>query len=91
MNTNQKIINSFITSQDYKDICYMVDHTPNLGTMVSCIEDLNYKIGLNILTSKDNQHIKKVTLGKKGEIRVQLTECKTNYVICAIIENKQNI
>ena len=92
MNNEQKIIKSFKKTQDYRDICYMIDHITMYDIMISCIEDLNYKIGLNILTSKEKGNIKNITLGKKGEIRIQLTKTKNNCNICAIIENfKTNI
>lgn len=90
MSQKEKIIKSFKESQDYKDLCYMVDHIPAQDIMISCVEDLHYKIGLNILTSKRKNNIKDIILGGKGEIRMQLTKTKNKRNVCAIIENFKN-
>ena len=87
MNDNQKIIDSFKQSQDYKDICYMIDHFSRTDIMISCLEDLGYKIGLDLVTSKDKPELKKIIIGKKNEIRVQITKYKDKHVICAIVKS----
>lgn len=88
----QKIVNKFKKTQDYRDICYMIDHVRNEEVRISCIEALNYKIGTNILFSESNTKIKNVIIGRKGEIRVQITPKYGIIAACAIVDfkNTQN-
>lgn len=73
-------------SIDIRDICYFIDHVKNIDFRASLIKELGYKIGVNVLT-KDS-HEKMITIGKKGEIRLQISpnENKMPLVKCAIIE-----
>ena len=71
---------------DIRDICYFVNHVKNLDLRVSLIESLGYKIGVNVVTN--HSHEKEVTIGKRKEVRVQITPQvgKSPLVKCAIIE-----
>jgi hypothetical protein len=71
---------------DVRDICYFVNHVANLELRVSLIESLGYKIGVDVATSYS--HEKMVTIGKRKEVRVQITPKTSNspLVKCAIIE-----
>ena len=89
METNEEqLINAFKQSYHYRDICYMVDHVPYREIMISCIEDLDYKIGLNLIRTSDKTNLKSVSIGKKGEYRVQLTKPENNLIICAIVDRE---
>lgn len=71
---------------DIRDICYFVSHVKNLDLRVSLIESLGYRIGINVVTKYS--HEKEVTIGKRKEVRVQITPQlgKTPIAKCAIIE-----
>jgi hypothetical protein len=71
---------------DVRDICYFVTHVKNLDLRVSLIESLGYRIGVDIATSYC--HEKMVTIGKRKEVRVQITPktSKSPLVKCAIID-----
>lgn len=71
---------------DIRDICYFVDHVKNYDLRISIIENLGYKLGVNV--AKDGCMEKEVTIGKRNELRVQITPKtnKTPLVICAIVE-----
>jgi len=72
-------------SIDIRDICYFVDHVHDIDFRVSLIKDLGYSIGVNVAT--ENSKLKEVTIGKRNEIRIQITP-RTKHsklVKCAII------
>lgn len=73
--------------RDYKDICYFIDHTTNVKFRKSLIEQLGYKIGVDV--KRKGCKPKDVIIGKRNEKRVQISEAVDNYplVMCAIIEN----
>lgn len=85
----QKIVN-FKKSQHYRDICYMIDHVKNRDICLNCLEDLNYRIGTNLIMSKKESKIKSVNLGKNGEYRVQVTPFKNNFATFAIYDPKKH-
>lgn len=88
--SDTKTINRFKKSQDYKDICYMVDHVVREDVRLSCIESLNYKVGLNILMPNNDPGIKGIILGKDGEIRMQITPKRGFIAACAIVDFKNS-
>ena len=71
---------------DVRDICYFITHVKNLELRVSLIESLGYKIGVDVV--KPYSHEKMVTVGKRKEVRVQITPKIGNspLVKCAIID-----
>lgn len=73
--------------QDIQDIYYFIDHVQDEKTLCSIIEQLGYKIGVNVVTQIT--HMKKdIIIGKRQELRIQLTDVQNNFplVCCAIIE-----
>lgn len=82
----QKLVASFKKTDDYRDICYMVDHVRDIEVRLSCLEALKYRLGLNLAIKDTRKEIKSVTIGKKGEFRVQVTECEDMFSVCAIVE-----
>lgn len=72
--------------RDIRDIFYFIDHVNNEDALCSIIEELGYKIGVNIRT--DNCKKKDISIGKRQELRVQLSDASPSFplVNCAIIE-----
>ena len=87
---DKKIIKLFKRSQDYIDICYMVDHVSNKEVRLSCIEELNYKLGTNMMMEGNQMEPKSVIIGRNGEFRVQITKCEDLFATCAIVEKTKN-
>lgn len=81
-----KRIEKFKTSQDYIDICYMIDHVKEYDVRANVLESLGYKIGFDIM--KIDKGVKNIYLGKKNEIRMQVTPKFKNINIakCVIID-----
>ena len=73
--------------RDYRDICYFVDHVRNIDFRINLIRSLGYKIGVNIVTSKDDKE-KSITIGKRKEYRIQIAPVlpRSQIVQCAIVE-----
>ena len=67
---NNNKIEEFKKTIHYRDICHFIDYIEHQDTFNSCMEDLGYSIGLNLLTSNDDLRIKNVILGANGEFRV---------------------
>lgn len=80
------MIKKFKNTQDYIDICYMVDHVKDLDFRLSCLESLGYRIGINVIKNESN--VKDIMIGKNKDIRVQVTPKigKLNIVKCVIID-----
>ena len=62
------MINKFKSSQDYKDICYMIDHIDDCELRVEMIEKLGYLV---ISDKASNNQIKAITC--EGKIKMQIT------------------
>lgn len=86
MTEKDKKIKSFMESQDYIDICYMIDHVSNASIRNSCLEDLGYSIGLNLLSENDKNESKHVIIGAKGEFRVQSNVAEGDFADCVIFK-----
>ena len=73
--------------RDFKDIEYFIDHVDNIDARIDTIRLLGYKIGVDVVT-KETDVVKKVIVGKKGELRVQIAPAMKgiNLAKCAIIE-----
>ena len=83
-----KRIENFKKSQDYIDICYMIDHVKEEETRIDVLQVLGYKIGLDIV--KIDKGVKNIYIGKKNDLRMQVTPKFKNVNIaqCVIIESK---
>lgn len=83
-----KRIEKFKKSQDYIDICYMIDHVKEEETRIDVLQVLGYKIGLDIV--KIDKGVKNIYVGKKNDLRMQVTPKFKNVNIaqCVIIESK---
>ena len=83
-----KRIEKFKKSQDYIDICYMIDHIKEEETRIDVLQVLGYKIGLDIV--KIDKGVKNIYIGKKNDLRMQVTPKFKNVNIaqCVIIESK---
>ena len=73
-------------SRDYRDIGYFVKHVRNLELRISLLRELGYRIGLNVVKKGDK--VMDVTIGKRGERRIQVTPqlTKTPVAKCVILE-----
>lgn len=80
------IIENFKHSQDYIDIGYMVTHVNDLNLRLSCLEDLGYRIGVNVV--KIDSKVMDITIGKNKDIRIQVTPNigKLNIAKCVVIK-----
>ena len=74
-------------SRDFKDIEYFIDHVDDLEARVDVIKSLGYRIGIDVVT-KETDIVKKIIVGKKGELRVQITPSVKGLPIakCVILE-----
>jgi hypothetical protein len=74
-------------SRDYRDIGYFVKHVRNIDLRLSLLQELGYRIGLNVLKKGDTEMT--ITIGKRGERRIQVTGqlSKTPVAKCVILEN----
>lgn len=79
----------FRETQDYKDICYMIDHVEDLDARISVLEELGYRIGVSVI--KPWNMLKSIIIGKDNNFRVQITPKVGNlqFAQCAIVENKK--
>ena len=73
-------------SRDYRDIGYFVKHVSDLKLRESLLEELGYRIGLNVVRKDDKEMT--VTIGKRGERRIQITPqiWKSPVAKCVIID-----
>ena len=73
-------------SRDYRDICYFVKHVKNIDLRISLLQELGYRIGLNVVRNGDKEM--DIIIGKRGERRIQVTPqlTKTPIAKCVIIE-----
>ena len=74
-------------SRDFKDIAYFIEHVQHLDARVDVLEKMGYKIGVDVVTNETDK-VGKVIVGKKGELRVQITPSKKGFplVKCIILE-----
>lgn len=59
-------------SRDFKDIGYFIDHVSDEHARADVLEKMGYEIGVDVVT-KDTDKLGKVIIGKKGELRIQIT------------------
>lgn len=81
-----KRIDKFKHTQDYIDICYMIEHVEDDEVRLDVLQCLGYKIGIDIIQIDNG--VKNIYIGKKNEIRMQVTPKFKNVNIarCVIIE-----
>jgi hypothetical protein len=74
--------------RDYRDICYFIDHVKDIDFRISLIRSLGYKIGVNIVRSREEDKEKTITVGKRNEYRIQIAPLLSHspLVQCAIVE-----
>ena len=74
-------------TRDFNDIEYFIDHVHNIDARVDVIKKLGYKIGVDIVT-KETDKVKKVIVGKRGEMRIQITPAQKGLPLakCVILE-----
>jgi len=74
-------------SRDFNDIEYFIDHVQDVNARVDVLQKMGYRIGIDVVTEKTNI-VKKVIVGKKGELRVQVTLAPKGYPLakCVILE-----
>ena len=83
----ERKVKKFKSSQDYIDICYMIDHVREWKPRLDCLQKLGYRLGINILNNKE-YNVKTLTIGKRNEIRMQVTpKDKKNLAACVKIED----
>lgn len=80
------MIEKFKHTQDYIDICYMIDHIKNIDIRISVLKELGYTIGL--LISKENITVKNIIIDKQKNLRIQVTPKYRglNMAHCVIIK-----
>lgn len=74
-------------SRDFNDIEYFIDHVQDLDARIDVLKKLGYKIGVDVVT-KNTDKVKKVIVGKKGELRIQVTPAQKGLPLakCVILE-----
>jgi len=73
--------------RDFNDIEYFIDHVYNIDARIDVLKKLGYKIGVDVVT-KETDKVKKVIIGKRGELRIQITPAEKGLPIakCIILE-----
>jgi hypothetical protein len=61
-------------NSDFMDINWVIDHVGNLKNRIEILEELGYKIAYNVYINKEKSFIKSIIVGKKGELRIQVSE-----------------
>lgn len=78
--------------RDFLDIEYFIDHVWDLDARVDVLQKMGYRIGVDVVT-KETDKVKKVILGKRGELRVQITPAIKGMPLakCVILEQDDGI
>ncbi len=69
-NMKYNLIDVFKKSQDYIDICYMIDHIQNTEIRVDLLKQLGYNI---VIFNNKIDNVKHITITKNGNIVIQIT------------------
>jgi hypothetical protein len=74
-------------TRDFNDIEYFIDHVENIDARIDVLEKLGYKIGVDVV-SKDSDKVKKVIVGKRGELRIQIAPAPKGLPLakCVILD-----
>lgn len=78
---------------DFMDINWVIDHVSTIRQRIDVLKKLGYQIGYNVFLNDERNKIKSVTVGKQGELRIQVSEKIEGLplVFCVIInDNKDN-
>lgn len=83
-----KIIEQVEKSQKYAYICYLIDCIKDISTLERFLKSSGCEIGINVV--KNDTKPKHIEIGKRGEIRVQISpkDKYTNTAKCAIIKKE---
>ena len=74
-------------TRDFNDIEYFIDHVQHIDARIDVLQKLGYKIGVDVVT-KETDKVKKVIVGKRGELRIQIAPAEKGLPIakCIILE-----
>ena len=74
-------------TRDFNDIEYFIDHVHNIDARIDVLKKLGYKFGVDIVT-KETDVVKKVIVGKRGELRIQVAPALKGLPLakCIILE-----
>ena len=74
-------------TRDFNDIEYFIDHVYDIDARIDVLQKLGYKIGVDVVT-KDTDRVKKVIVGKRGELRIQIAPATNGVPLakCVILE-----
>ena len=74
-------------TRDFNDIEYFIDHVNDIDARIDVLQKLGYKIGVDIVT-KETDKVKKVIVGKRGELRIQVAPAPKGLPIakCVILK-----
>ena len=74
-------------ARDFNDIEYFIDHVCDVDARIDVLQKLGYKIGVDVVT-KNTDKVKKVIVGKRGELRIQVAPAKKGIPLakCVILE-----
>lgn len=73
--------------RDFNDIEYFIDHVDDINARIDVLRKLGYRIGVDVV-SKQTDFVKRVIVGKKGELRIQVAPSEKGLPIakCVILE-----
>lgn len=73
---------------DFMDINWVIDHVKDLSARIDVLKKLGYKIGYNVYKNENDTFIKSITVGKKNELRIQVSRKLKGYplVYCVILD-----
>ena len=74
-------------TRDFNDIEYFIDHVSNINARIDVLQKLGYKIGVDVVT-KETDIVKKVIVGKRGELRIQIAPAEKGLPLakCVILK-----
>lgn len=88
--TNEKI-DAFVKTDDYRFICWLIDHCFNQDIRNSCCEQLGYSIGVDVIDRKEKIYPKSVLIGSHEEFRVASSISNTYRTVeCIICKPKES-
>ena len=69
-NRKSELIEKFKKTQDYIDICYMIDHVSDDNIRTDILIELGYEV-VSTTTTKHSK-AKQINIGRNGEIIIQI-------------------
>ena len=61
-------------SADFMDINWVIDHVKDIKPRIDILKELGYRVGYNLYVNKDKSALKSMIIGKRGELRIQVSE-----------------